>query len=224
MSDGRPGQDALRTLRPWRRGSALTHVVAATTVGLAVGLVVGILHSGKLGGLVGWITAAVIFLTWTWTSLWPMGAEHTRAVARREDPSRPIRDLLLLAVAVGSILAVAFVIVPAGSDEWLAVSLGVVCIVVSWMVVHTVFMLAYARLYYAEPVGGLAFNEDDPPCYRDFAYVAFTVGMTFQVSDTAVQKTAIRMTVLRQALISFFFGAIIIAVTINIIAALGRAS
>ncbi len=224
MSDGRPARDALRGLRPWQRAGALTHVVASASVGLAVGLVVGALHSARLGGLAGWIAAAVVFLTWTWASLWPMGAEHTRAVARREDPSRPIRDLVLLAVAVGSILAVAFVIVPAGSDEWLAVSLGVVCIVVSWMVVHTVFMLAYARLYYAEPVGGLAFNEGDPPCYRDFAYVAFTVGMTFQVSDTAVQKTAIRMAVLRQALISFFFGAIIIAVTINIIAALGRAS
>ena len=33
-------------------------------------------------------------------------------------------------------------------------------------------------------VGGINFNEDDPPNYSDFAYLALTIGMTFQVSDT----------------------------------------
>ena len=56
------------------------------------------------------------------------------------------------------------------------------------------------------------------PDYLDFAYLAFTVGMTFQVSDTAVRDPAIRRTVLRQALISYLFGAVIIAATINVVA------
>ena len=64
-------------------------------------------------------------------------------------------------------------------------------------------------------------NElDHSPDYQDFAYVAFTVGMTFQVSDTDIQIRVIRRTVLTQALLSYLFGAVILAVTINVIAAL----
>jgi len=66
------------------------------------------------------------------------------------------------------------------------------------------------------------FKQDADPTYRDFAYLAFTVGMTFQVSDTDIGKSAIRETVLRHALISFLFGAVIIAVTINLVAGLSK--
>lgn len=60
----------------------------------------------------------------------------------------------------------------------------------------------------------------DDPTYREFAYVAFTVGMTFQVSDTSLQTTDIRMTVLRHALMSFVFDVVIIAVIVNVVAGL----
>jgi len=56
--------------------------------------------------------------------------------------------------------------------------------------------------------------------YLDFAYTAFTVGMTFQVSDTAITQRAMRRTVLRHALLSFLFGAVILATTVNIVASL----
>lgn len=191
-------------------------------IGAVAGSVVALLESWAIGGLVAWVVAASTFLLWTWISLWPSDAARTAELARREDPSRPATDILLLGVATASIIAVAVVIIPAGRTGWVPVTLGIACIVVSWMVVHTVFMLKYARLYYAEPEGGLGFQQDADPSYRDFAYVAFTIGMTFQVSDTDVQTTEIRTTVLRQALISFVFGAIIIAVTINVIAGLTR--
>src|SRR5262249_2813810 len=61
-------------------------------------------------------------------------------------------------------------------------------------------------------------TEHQQPDYRDFAYVAFTVGMTFQVSDTDIQSRVIRRTVLRQALIAYLFGAVILAVTVNVLA------
>lgn len=191
-------------------------------IGAAAGAVVALLESWAIGGLIAWVVAASAFLLWTWISLWPSDAARTAILARREDPSRPASDILLLGVATASIIAVALVIIPAGRTGWLLVALGIACIVVSWVVVHTVFMLKYARLYYTEPEGGLGFQQDADPSYRDFAYVAFTIGMTFQVSDTEVQTTEIRTTVLRQALISFVFGAIIIAVTINVVAGLSR--
>jgi len=86
--------------------------------------------------------------------------------------------------------------------------------------VHTVFTVRYGDLYYADPVGGIDFNEDDKPDYRDFAYLALTIGMTFQVSDTDLQAKPIRRSAIRHALLSYGFGAIIVAITINIVASL----
>jgi len=94
--------------------------------------------------------------------------------------------------------------------------------VLSWAVVHTVYTLRYAAAYYGEPAGGIGFNGGEPPSYRDFAYLAFTIGMTFQVSDTALQTTALRRTALRHALLSYLFGTGILAVTINLVAGLRR--
>lgn len=87
---------------------------------------------------------------------------------------------------------------------------------------HTVFSLRYAQLFYrgSKDGTGIDFNEDDPPDYRDFAYLAMTIGMTFQVSDTDLGSKAIRRTALRHALISWLFGAVLIGLTINILASI----
>ena len=89
------------------------------------------------------------------------------------------------------------------------------------MTVQTLFMLRYAHLYYGgERVGGVEFGNAELPDYHDFAYLAFTVGMTFQVSDTEVTERALRHTVLRHALLSYLFGTAIIASTISVLAGL----
>ncbi len=86
---------------------------------------------------------------------------------------------------------------------------------------HTVFALRYAHEFYTPPVGGIDFKtEHELPDYQDFAYVAFTIGMTFQVSDTDIQACRTRRTVLRQALLAYLFGAVILAVVVNVIASL----
>jgi uncharacterized membrane protein len=92
----------------------------------------------------------------------------------------------------------------------------------SWTVVQTLFTFHYARLYYSHPAGGIDFNQEAPPRYADFAYLAFTVGMTFQVSDTALHSSALRAATLRQALLSYLLGAVILATTINLVAGLLR--
>ncbi len=94
-------------------------------------------------------------------------------------------------------------------------------VALSWALVQTVFALRYAHEYYTAPVGGIDFKtKDEQPDYQDFAYVAFTVGMTFQVSDTDIQARRIRRTVLRHALLAYLFGAVILAVMVNVIASL----
>jgi uncharacterized membrane protein len=94
-------------------------------------------------------------------------------------------------------------------------------VALSWAMVHTIFTLRYARDYYVgEPDGGVDFNDGARPRYSDFAYLAFTIGMTFQVSDTPLQGHAIRRDALRHALLSFVFSTGILATTVNLVASL----
>ena len=160
-----------------------------------------------------------------WFSVGRFSADETRAFATREDDSRVAAQLLLVFASVASLIGVGFDLVKAsessGVGRILLTVVGVSTVVLSWAVVHTTFALRYAHEFYTSPLGGIDFkNDGDPPDYQDFAYVAFTVGMTFQVSDTDVQARTIRRTVLRHALLSYLFGAVILAVTINIIASL----
>jgi uncharacterized membrane protein len=91
----------------------------------------------------------------------------------------------------------------------------------SWFVVNTVFTLRYADLHYGAPPG-IDFGDDEPPSYRDFAYVAFTIGMTYQVSDTTLRRSSMRRTALFHALLSYVFGVAIVASAISLIADLLR--
>jgi uncharacterized membrane protein len=92
-------------------------------------------------------------------------------------------------------------------------------VVASWPAIHALFALRYARLYYAEG-GGIDFRDDRLADYGDFAYVAFTLGMTYEVSDTDSKSKGIRMTALRHALLSYLFGTVVVAMTINVVAGL----
>lgn len=125
-----------------------------------------------------------------------------------------IEKLLLTITAREQLLAV---IVVGGVAGWFV---AVLTVILSWAVVHSVFALRYAHEYYTEPIGGIDFKNPDPPDYRDFIYVAFTVGMTFQVSDTDVQSRTVRRTVINHALLAYLFGAVILALTVNIAATL----
>ena len=193
-------------------------------IGLVAGGLTGTLGSALLGPIVGWDAAALCYLVWTWMRLWPMTPTQTARLAVREDPNRPLRDLLLLGACLVSLVAVGFILVGArtmqGHKQELHIALGIITVVLSWGVVHTVFTARYARIYYTGPDRGIDFREKSPPRYSDFAYVAFTIGMTFQVSDTDLTSHEMRAITLRHALLSYLFGSIIIATTINLVGGL----
>jgi uncharacterized membrane protein len=192
--------------------------------GGCAGVLFGVLQSRLLAPLVGWDVAALVYLVWVWRTIRSMDSMSTARLAEREDPNRALRDALLLGACLASLLAVGLVLASApsvhGYPRHVHVALGIVSVLLSWAVVHTVFTARYARLYYTGPDGGIDFNQKAPPRYIDFAYVAFTVGMTFQVSDTNLTTHEMRGTVLRHAMLSYLFGAVIIAATINLIAGL----
>lgn len=193
--------------------------------GVAAAVVVGTAGTWAYAPLVGWDVAALVFSAWVWIVMATMDSALTAEHATREDPGRAATDVIVLVAAVASLAAVGRVLVLAssakGGTQDLLVALGVLSVVLSWFAVHTLFALKYARLYYDGEPGGIDFNEKERlPRYLDFAYLSFTIGMTFQVSDTDIQTQTIRATALRQGLLAYLFGAVILGATINLIAGL----
>jgi uncharacterized membrane protein len=86
--------------------------------------------------------------------------------------------------------------------------------------VHTVYALRYARLYYGGGTSGGIHFEGGKPQYSDFVYLALTIGMTYQVSDTDITARPVRHTAIHHALISYLFGAVILAITVSSIGTL----
>lgn len=193
--------------------------------GVAVALPVGVLGSWAYAPAMGWAAASLIYLIWVWSVIGRLDAAGTAAHARREDPGRIVSDLLVLVATLSSFGGVALILLEAGSSEGgtkaLITALALASVALSWFLVHTLFTLRYATIYYREN-DGVEFNKKKPPQYADFAYLSFTIGMTFQVSDTNLRTDAIRYTALRQALLSYLLGAIVLATTINLVSGLVR--
>jgi uncharacterized membrane protein len=205
-----------------------------TSTRLIVMLAAGVLTAAgtaALGGwllapIIGWATASVVYVVWVWSTVGHMDAGTTASHATREDPSRAVSDLLVLFASLGSLGAVLYLLVQEHSTplevRGSLAGVAVVSVALSWGLIHTLFTLRYASLYYWDQEGGIDFNQDEPPRYSDFAYLAFTLGMTFQVSDTNLQSNDIRATALRHGLLSYVFGSVILATLINLIVGLSR--
>lgn len=212
------GQDS--SLDSWMQ------VVISLSTGAAVGTVVAWLVEPALWvPLLAWNVTGAVYLVWVWVLSWPADAELTRQHASREDPSRGAVTAGLVAAAVISFTAAMLTIIGSNSEDYsaraLTIGLGTGTVVLSWLLINTVFTLNYAHSYYDDaPVGGLDFNQDDSPRYSDFAYVAFTIGMTFTVPDVTVQSSTLRRTTLGHALLSFLFGTGLLAIVVSLIPSL----
>jgi uncharacterized membrane protein len=208
-----------------RDGPIAARAVIATVFGSAAAIAIGTSVNWRYAPASGWLAAAAVFLSWTWAIIGRMSTSRTASHAKREDPTRVGTHIFLLSASVASLVGVAYLFTAGsaqGAEAVIADLVGVMSVATAWFMVHTIFTVRYAFLYYVDPEGGVDFNQSDGPNYADFAYLAFTIGMTYQVSDTDLKTRAIRSTALRQALLSYLFGAVILAVTVNLIAGLAR--
>jgi uncharacterized membrane protein len=196
--------------------SLATGVLAAVGFSLVLPL--------SLALLLGWVAITVVYLTWVWLAVRARGPEETAQHAAAIDPDRITTDWLLVVSAVASLVAVGFVLVRATADqgvrEYAQVGLALVSVILSWAMVHTVFMLRYARLYYSADDACIDFSGPDKPTYADFAYFSFVIGMTYQVSDTTLNGTTIRKTVLWHSLLAYLFGTVIVASAVSLVSSL----
>jgi uncharacterized membrane protein len=195
--------------------------------GLVAGLVAARFAPWQLSVLVGWDVLAALLVGRIWLRVHSFTPDRTREVATREDDSRASSEILLLLAAVASLGGAAAALLKAHQSdaplEAILTAAAVVTVALSWALVHTVFALRYAHQFYSPDVDGhidFKSGRGYQPDYGDFGYVAFTIGMTFQVSDTDVGSRLTRRTVLKHALVSYLFGAVIVALMVNVIATL----
>lgn len=190
----------------------------------AIGIIIGVIAAGIGSGwilacLAGWDAAALSFIG---SILWDFSGhsrESTARVAKSLDLSGWTLDAVVIVAALASLVAVGALLSATGSERLLRVGFGLISIILGWASVHMLFMLRYAAVYY-QGKSAIDFNDAQAPRFSDFAYLAFTIGMTYQVSDTNFQSGTMRKVALGHALISFVFGTVIIATTINLVAGL----
>ena len=182
--------------------------------GAAIGVMVGAFAEGPLGVLVGIAATATIFVVVGWIVLWPMDAAATRHNASREE-FRP--GLVVVAAAVGALDSIVVLLGRGASDTGHAAT-AFAGVFMTWAALHLMYATRYAYLYYQGSEGGIDFNSDDRPAFRDFLYFSFNLGMTYQVSDTDVSSQTIRAVVLRHTLLSYVFGTAILATMVNLVA------
>jgi uncharacterized membrane protein len=213
-----------QTVPPDQSGLAAKRVVVGALGGIVVaGIALAEGASWSVAGLGATDVAALVFVAWVWISVAGSDAGATARHARAEDASRTAAEAVLLGAGTASLLAVGFTLAQASHahapDSGLLITLALASVALAWSAVHTVYALRYARLYYTPPDGGVDFKGECPD-YLDFAYLALTIGMTFQVSDTDVVAKRIRRQALRHALTSYVFGTVIVAITVSSVASL----
>jgi len=193
-------------------------LAGSIVLGTTVGVVVGFLTGALLGVLAAIAATATVFVVVGWIVLWPMDAAATKRTVSREEFRPVAREVVMVAAAVGGLAGIVTLLLLSGSGTAraaAAVAPGGVFML--WAGLHLMYATRYAHLYYGAPEGGINFNSPDHPTYRDFLYFSYNLGMTYQVSDTSVGSATIRAVALRHCLLSYVFGTVILATTINLV-------
>ena len=201
----------------------LVRAAGAVVAGSAAAMWIGA-DGWRERALDGWVAGAGVYVALTWLYLFqlePAQAEtHGKLVGARHNAV----GWIVLGCAVVSLYAVYEILKATtlgGGDSLRPALTGLLAVVVSWVAVHTVFMVRYADLYYSDDDHGIDFPGDTSGAnalrYTDFAYLAFTIGMSYAVSDISLKSHQMRKTVWGHSLVSYVFGVVILGATLNLI-------
>ncbi len=203
--------------RPWTIGSLLLFLLAVA------GLLAGGLPPAK-AVLLGFDLAAAVFLG----LLTHLFNQATPAKMRRQAQAI---DTGRWGILLGGVLLSAVVLAALGLElhaarggGLVALGVGVLSVILSWLFLNVMFAIHYAHGYYGDfgkQHAGLEFPHTPDPDYWDFAYFSIVIGMTFQVSDVQITSKYLRRVALMHSVIAFFFNVFIIAITVNIVAGQG---
>ncbi len=172
--------------------------------------------------IVGWDSGVSLYLGMIGLLMRRASVTTIRRRAAISDEGAIALLVLTCAAALASLAAVALELTHAPGPGRIA--LAVATILLSWMFMHTVFALHYAHEFYGQGrddrIGGLSFPGDEDPDYWDFLYYSLVVAMTAQVSDVQVTSKTIRRLTTVHGVVSFFFNATVLALTVNIVSSL----
>jgi uncharacterized membrane protein len=200
----------------WLALSVRIRLAIAVVAGAMIGVVVGLLSDAPIGVLVGIAATETLFVVAGWVTLWGMDARATQHNTNREDFRPVAEEIVVVGIALGGLVGIVVLLLQ--GDSQVAAAIALAGVFMAWAALHLMYATRYAHIYYLPPEGGIDFNSDDSPTYRDFLYFSYNLGMTYQVSDTAVSSSKIRGVVLRHALLSYVFGTSVLATTINLVA------
>jgi uncharacterized membrane protein len=225
MSDKKPtaSQVARRKLpRIVRAVRARPRLFMSALLGLAVGLVLPYEWRVATRLLVAWDVGVAVYLALAFNA---MASADTARIRRRAALLDEDRVAFLVLTATAALASLGAIVAELGDKETAHspanLALAAITIALSWGFTHTMFALHYAHEFYIEhryEDGGLAFPGKEEPDYWDFAYFSLVIGMTSQVSDVAVTAKGLRRLVAVHGVISFFFNATLLALTVNIAA------
>lgn len=183
-----------------------------------------------LRSMVSWIVFTLTFLICSWIVIFQRTVSQIRKKATEDDGSVAFVFFMVLISSFAGLLNVLLIIISkdyAIRESSLFLPSCILGMVLSWVLVHTIYVFHYAHEYYDSRdkngnkyVGGLVFPEEDEPDYLDFAYYSFGLGCAFQVSDINVTSRRIRRITMFHGLLSFILSTFVIALTINLIAGL----
>jgi uncharacterized membrane protein len=183
--------------------------------------------SGICRVLLGWNVAILVFAPLIYIRMKRLDSGQLRAHYVEEDPTAPV---ILLVVVVGALLSVLAIVAllstlkqVAAGDRAGHLLLATLTIVNSWVLVHTMFTLHYADIYYSVADGEpppLSFPHTPEPLFWDFLYFSFTIGVACQTADVGTAQTGIRRTVTVHSIIAFVFNLFVLGFAINVSAGL----
>jgi uncharacterized membrane protein len=194
----------------------------AALVGLVVELVLRRIWPPSIAAILAWDAAVFTFLFLTYQVLAERSIEQIRRRAAMLDTAASVMmGLVVLAACVSLFgLGLNLNVHAAGSAlpdyPKLRIFLAGLTVVGSWSLIHTIFALHYAHIFYGKAKGGLTFPGEDEPDYWDFMYYSFVVGTTCQVSDVQIASRELRRLTLIHGVLSFFFNTIILALAVSV--------
>lgn len=195
-------------------------LTAAAAFGIIAFVIIELTWNPSYSLLLAWCTTALMYSVATAAAVGTMDPAQTAAHAHSESPHGLAVHFLLLGAASAALVGVVMMLVHPNTSPVEAAVITLLTVTSAWTVIQVVYTLRYARQYYRNG-GGINFNMEADPQYTDFAYVAFTIGMTFQASDTIFTDSQIRKIALGHALLTYVFGTVFLASIVNVLASLG---
>jgi uncharacterized membrane protein len=177
--------------------------------------------------LTGWNGTMLVLVPLIYIWMRTLDSKQLRARYEEEDPTGPV---ILLLVVIGALLSMMGIIALLSTIKQVAPSeriahlvLSAATIVNSWLLVHTMFTIHYADMYYSVAEGDpppLSFPDTPAPLFWDFVYFSFTIGVACQTADVSTRQTEIRKTVTIHSVVAFVFNLAVLGFAINVSAGL----